>query len=42
MEFVAVNDAFGASGAIAELMARYGLTASNVISSARTVLARKG
>jgi transketolase len=42
MEFVAVNDRFGTSGAIGELMARYGLTTRDVISCVRSVLARKG
>ena len=41
MGFVAVNDTFGTSGAIDELMTRYGLTASDVVSCARSVLGRK-
>lgn len=41
MGFVAMNDVFGASGAISELMARYGLTADDVVSCARAVFARK-
>lgn len=42
MAFVAVQDAFGSSGAIGELMARYGLTAADVLAAARRVLASKG
>ncbi len=41
MGFVAVQDVFGSSGTIDELMARYGLTSGDVISRAHAVLARK-
>jgi transketolase len=40
-EFVAVNDSFGESGTPEELMVKYGLTANEVIASAKKVIARK-
>lgn len=40
-EFVAVNDSFGESGTPDELMKKYGLDASNIISAAEKVISRK-
>lgn len=42
MAFVAVRDVFGSSGTIGELIARYGLTASDVIAAAYAALGRQG
>ncbi len=41
MGFVAVQDVFGSSGTVEELMVRYGLTGGDVIACVRAVLARK-
>lgn len=41
LEMVAVNDCFGESGKPADLMAKYGLTAANIVEAAQKVLARK-
>ncbi len=41
MELVAVNDRFGESGKPAELMKKYGLTASDIVTAANKVLSRK-
>ncbi len=41
MELVAVKDSFGESGKPAELMKKYGLTASDIVTAATKVLARK-
>jgi transketolase len=40
-EFVAVNDSFGESGTPEELMVKYGLTANEIIASAKKVMSRK-
>ena len=40
-EFVAVNDSFGESGTPAQLMEKYGLSASTIVSAAEKVLTRK-
>jgi transketolase len=40
-EFVAVNDSFGESGTPDELMAKYGLEASNIIAAVEKVIKRK-
>jgi transketolase len=40
-EFVAVNDSFGESGTPEELMVKYGLTAYEIIASAKKVISRK-
>jgi transketolase len=40
-EYVAVNDSFGESGTPAELMAKYGLDAENIIKAVQKVIARK-
>jgi transketolase len=40
-EFVAVNDSFGESGTPEELMVKYGLTANEIIASAKKVISRK-
>jgi transketolase len=40
-EFVAVNDEFGESGKPAELMIKYGLDSSNIVTAAEKVIARK-
>jgi len=42
MEFVAVKDKFGTSGKPAELLARYGLTAKDIVAAVREVIKRKG
>lgn len=39
---VGIKDAFGESGPAKELLARYGLTASDIVKAARKVVARKG
>lgn len=41
LEMVAVNDAFGQSGKPEELLAKYGLDASNIIEAALKVISRK-
>jgi transketolase len=41
LEFVAVNDSFGESGTPDQLMVKYGLDTSNVVSAAKKVLSRK-
>ncbi len=41
IEFVGVNDRFGESGNPDELMIKYGLKATNIISACKTVLLRK-
>ena len=41
LELVAVNDRFGESGKPAELMKKYGLTASDIVTAANKVLNRK-
>ena len=40
-EFVAVNDSFGESGTPEQLMVKYGLDASNIVSAVENVLKRK-
>jgi transketolase len=40
-EFVAVNDSFGESGTPEELIVKYGLTANEIIASAKKVISRK-
>jgi transketolase len=40
-EFVATNDTFGESGKPAQLMEKYGLTASSIVEKAKRVLKRK-
>lgn len=40
-EFVAVNDSFGESGTPDELLKKYGLSASDIVTAARRVLHRK-
>jgi transketolase len=42
MEFVAVKDKFGTSGKPAELLQKYGLTATDIAGAVRAVLKRKG
>ncbi len=41
MEYVAVNDSFGESGKPAELMEKYGLSASNIVEKALKAISRK-
>lgn len=41
-EFVAVNDSFGESGTPDELMTKYGLDTTNIVSAVHKVLKRKG
>lgn len=41
MEFVAVNDRFGQSGAPAELMKSYGLDADHIVQAAKKAISRK-
>jgi transketolase len=41
MEFVAVKDKFGMSGKPAELLARYGLTAKDIVVAVRDAIKRK-
>ena len=41
MEFVAVQDTFGESGKVPDLIAKYGLDTVNVIEATKKVLARK-
>lgn len=40
-EYVAVNDSFGESGTPAQLMEKYGLSASNIVAATEKVIARK-
>lgn len=40
-EFVAVKDSFGESGTPAQLMEKYGLTSSDIVTAAKKVLSRK-
>lgn len=40
MEFVAVNDVFGESGTPAQLMEKYGLKSTNIVSAVEKVMAR--
>lgn len=42
MEFVAVNDTFGESGKVPDLIAKYGLDTQNVVDAVLKVLERKG
>lgn len=41
-EYVAVNDSFGESGKPAQLLEKYGLSPSDIVSAAKKVLKRKG
>jgi len=41
IEFVAVDDKFGESGKPSQLMEKYGLSASNIVSKVNKCLARK-
>jgi transketolase len=41
MEFVGIEDTYAESGSPEELMKKYGLTADNIVTAARRVLARK-
>ena len=41
-EYVAVNDSFGESGVPEQLLAKYGLSAANIVEAVESVLARKG
>ena len=41
MEFVGVQDTFGESGTPKELMAKYGLTANDIVEAVKRVIARK-
>jgi transketolase len=41
IEYVAVNDSFGESGTPAQLMEKYGLTATEIVAAAKRVVARK-
>lgn len=41
MEFVAVNDTFGESGKVPDLLAKYGLDTKDVLAAVKRVLARK-
>lgn len=41
MEMVAVNDSFGESGPVPQLLEKYGLKSSNIIDAVKAVLARK-
>lgn len=41
MEFVAVNDSFGESGTPNELMEKYGLSASNIVTAAKTAISKR-
>ena len=40
-EYIAVNDSFGESGKPADLLVKYGLTADNIYTAAKKVIARK-
>jgi transketolase len=42
MEFVAIKDKFGGSGKPAELLAKYGLTAKDIVAAVRGAIKRKG
>ena len=41
MAFVGVQDSFGESGTPKELMAKYGLTAKDIVAAAKKLVARK-
>jgi transketolase len=41
-EFVAVNDSFGESGTPDQLMTKYGLDTTDIVSAVHKVLKRKG
>ena len=41
MAFVGVQDSFGESGTLKELMAKYGLTAKDIVAAAKKLVARK-
>ncbi|MDU7841379.1 MAG: transketolase family protein, partial [Veillonella sp.] len=41
MEFVGVQDTFGEGGTLKELMAKYGLTANDIVEAVKRVIARK-
>ena len=41
MEFVGVKDTFGESGTPKELMAKYGLTADDIVKAVKKVVTRK-
>ena len=41
MEFVGVRDTFGESGTPKELMAKYGLTAKDIVEAVKRVITRK-
>ena len=41
MEFVGVRDTFGESGTPKELMAKYGLTAKDIVAAVKRVITRK-
>jgi len=41
IEYVAVNDSFGESGTPAQLMEKYGLTATDIVAAAEKAIARK-
>jgi transketolase len=41
IEYVAVNDSFGESGTPAQLMEKYGLTATEIVAAAKRAVARK-
>ena len=41
LEMVAVNDSFGESGKPSDLMKKYGLTRSDIVSSVEAVIKRK-
>ena len=41
-EFVAVNDSFGESGTPDQLMTKYGLDTTDIVSAVHRVLKRKG
>ena len=41
MEFVGVQDTFGESGTPKELMAKYGLTAEDIVKAVKKVVTRK-
>jgi transketolase len=42
LEYVAVDDSFGESGTPAQLMEKYGLSASAIVAKAKAAIARKG
>jgi transketolase len=41
MEFVGIQDTYAESGTPEELMQKYGLVASNIVTAAKRVLGRK-